>query len=116
MSCMSRRLQVGTGTTAAARIAPERRIPSPAPDPPFLPPLPTPSHSSLTPFPAPLPTQAWGHSTALGPFAEVLATTEHSPATVFAELDYAQLDERRAAMPLRQQKRHDLYLLLDKTA
>ncbi|KAG2451569.1 hypothetical protein HYH02_004167 [Chlamydomonas schloesseri] len=60
--------------------------------------------------------QAWGHSTAVGPFAEVLATTEHAPATVLADLDYGQLAERRAAMPLRQQKRHDLYLLLDKTA
>ncbi|KXZ55930.1 hypothetical protein GPECTOR_2g1481 [Gonium pectorale] len=58
--------------------------------------------------------QAWGHSTAVGPFAEILATTEHGPATVYAELDYAQLGERRANMPLRQQKRHDLYTLLDK--
>ncbi|KAG2500830.1 hypothetical protein HYH03_001592 [Edaphochlamys debaryana] len=59
--------------------------------------------------------QAWGHSTAVGPFAEILATTEHQPATVYAELDYAHIGERRTNMPLRTQKRHDLYALLDKT-
>ncbi|GFR46917.1 hypothetical protein Agub_g8564 [Astrephomene gubernaculifera] len=60
--------------------------------------------------------QAWGHSTAVGPFAEVLATTEAAPDIVLAELDYSQLAERRANMPLRGQKRHDLYRLLEKTA
>ncbi|GLC43809.1 Omega-amidase, chloroplastic [Pleodorina starrii] len=60
--------------------------------------------------------QAWGHSTVVGPFAEILATTGHEPDTIVADMDYAQLAERRANMPLRQQKRHDLYELLDKTA
>lgn len=62
------------------------------------------------------PLQAWGHSTAVGPFAEVLATTEHQPATVMADMDYDEVAKRRTNLPLRQQKRHDLYLLLDKTA
>jgi predicted amidohydrolase len=35
--------------------------------------------------------QAWGHSTVVGPFAEVLATCEHEPTTVYAELDFAQV-------------------------
>ncbi|KAK9829585.1 hypothetical protein WJX72_006652 [[Myrmecia] bisecta] len=59
--------------------------------------------------------QAWGHSTAVGPFAEVLATTDHQPGIVYTQLEYAQLDERRTNMPLTQQKRSDLYELLDKT-
>jgi predicted amidohydrolase len=35
--------------------------------------------------------QAWGHSAVVGPFAEVLATCEDAPATVFADLDYDQV-------------------------
>lgn len=58
--------------------------------------------------------QAWGHSTVVGPFAEVLATCEHEPGTVYAELDWGQVAERRANLPLRQQKRGDLYELVDK--
>lgn len=58
--------------------------------------------------------QAWGHSTVVGPFAEVLATCEHEPTTVYAELDYGQVVERRTNLPLRQQKRFDLYELVDK--
>lgn len=60
--------------------------------------------------------QAWGHSTVVGPFAEVLASTEHAPDTVYAELDYSQVAERRTNLPLRQQKRRDLYELLDKSS
>ena len=58
--------------------------------------------------------QAWGHSTAVGPFAEVLATTEEAPATVFAELDFEQIAARRRAMPLAAQRRGDVYALLDR--
>ncbi|GFH27150.1 omega-amidase [Haematococcus lacustris] len=32
--------------------------------------------------------QAWGHSTVVGPFAEVLATTGHEEDMVFADMDY----------------------------
>lgn len=60
--------------------------------------------------------QAWGHSTVVGPFAEVLTTCEHEPTTVYAELDFAEVRERRTNLPLVQQKRHDLYELVDKTA
>lgn len=58
--------------------------------------------------------QAWGHSTVVGPFAEVLATCEHEPTTVYAELDFGQVAERRMNLPLKQQKRLDLYELVDK--
>jgi len=60
--------------------------------------------------------QAWGHSTVVGPFAEVLATCEEGPATVVAELDFDQVDQRRSNMPLGQQRRGDLYELVDKAA
>lgn len=58
--------------------------------------------------------QAWGHSTVVGPFAEILATCEHDPTTIYAELDYGQVAERRTNLPLRQQKRLDLYELVNK--
>ncbi|KIZ03228.1 omega-amidase [Monoraphidium neglectum] len=60
--------------------------------------------------------QAWGHSTVVGPFAEILATCDHEPTTIFAELDYGQVVERRTNMPLAQQRRADLYEVVDKTA
>lgn len=59
---------------------------------------------------------AWGHSTVVGPFGEVLATTEHEEDTVFADLDYSLLDERRRNMPLGEQRRGDLYKLVNRVA
>jgi omega-amidase len=59
--------------------------------------------------------QAWGHSTLVGPFGEVLATTEHEPASVLADVDYAEMARRRTNMPLVQQKRPDLYQLVDRS-
>lgn len=56
---------------------------------------------------------AWGHSTVVGPFGEVLSTTEHDEATIFADIDYSQIAERRQNMPLGQQRRGDLYRLVD---
>eukprot|EP00775_Hariotina_reticulata_P002081 gene2081-2400_t len=58
--------------------------------------------------------QAWGHSTVVGPFAEVLATSDHEATTIYTELDFGQVDERRLNLPLQQQKRMDLYQLVDK--
>jgi hypothetical protein len=52
----------------------------------------------------------------LPPPPQVLATCEHEPTIVYADLDYAQLLERRTNMPLVQQKRFDLYTLVDKSA
>ncbi len=58
--------------------------------------------------------QAWGHSMVVGPFGEVLCEADEDPLTLFADLDMAQLDERRRNMPLASQRRHDLYEVLDK--
>ncbi len=71
----------------------------------------------LTASPARVPGatyQAWGHSTAVGPFAEILATCDEQPATVFAELDLRQIDTRRKAIPLQTARRGDVYALLDR--
>nr|BAK61853.1 carbon-nitrogen hydrolase family protein [Citrus unshiu] len=37
---------------------------------------------------------AWGHSTLVGPFGEVLATTEHAEDIIIAEIDYSILELR----------------------
>ncbi|CAM6092512.1 unnamed protein product [Calypogeia fissa] len=58
---------------------------------------------------------AWGHSTIVGPFGEIVATTEEKEATVFGEIDYSQISTRRLNMPLDSQRRGDLYALLDKS-
>ncbi|KAL8235155.1 hypothetical protein R6Q59_021255 [Mikania micrantha] len=56
---------------------------------------------------------AWGHSTLVGPFGEVLATTEHDETTIISEIDYSLLELRRTNLPLQKQRRGDLYTLVD---
>ncbi|RXH73004.1 hypothetical protein DVH24_012688 [Malus domestica] len=56
---------------------------------------------------------AWGHSTLVGPFGEVLATTEHEEAIIIAEIDYSIIELRRTNLPLLKQRRGDLYRLVD---
>jgi omega-amidase len=53
--------------------------------------------------------QAWGHSSIVSPWGDVLATTEHGPDVVFAEIDLARPDEIRQNIPISKQGRHDLY-------
>ncbi|GAV59885.1 CN_hydrolase domain-containing protein [Cephalotus follicularis] len=56
---------------------------------------------------------AWGHSTLVGPFGEVLATTGHDQEIIIAEIDYALIELRRTNLPLTKQRRGDLYQLVD---
>ncbi|XP_075509652.1 omega-amidase, chloroplastic-like isoform X1 [Primulina tabacum] len=56
---------------------------------------------------------AWGHSTLVGPFGEVLATTEHDEAIVISEIDYSIIEQRRTYLPFQRQRRGDLYQLVD---
>ncbi|KAL6528819.1 hypothetical protein OROMI_028995 [Orobanche minor] len=56
---------------------------------------------------------AWGHSTLVGPFGEVLATTEHDEAILISEIDYSQIKLRRTNLPIENQRRGDLYQLVD---
>ncbi|GAB4836961.1 hypothetical protein Ancab_001875 [Ancistrocladus abbreviatus] len=56
---------------------------------------------------------AWGHSTLVGPFGEVLVTTEHEEAIVMADIDYTAIEQRRSFLPLEKQRCGDLYQLVD---
>mmetsp|Transcript_22356 Transcript_22356/g.46482 ORF Transcript_22356/g.46482 Transcript_22356/m.46482 type:complete len:445 (+) Transcript_22356:215-1549(+) len=56
---------------------------------------------------------AWGHSTAVSPWGEVIATCEEGPAVVIADLDMDKVEEMRMAIPTTAQKRKDLYDLVD---
>ncbi|XP_073034167.1 omega-amidase, chloroplastic-like [Primulina eburnea] len=56
---------------------------------------------------------AWGHSTLVGPFGEVLATTEHDEAIIISEIDYSVTEQRRIYLPFQRQRRGDLYQLVD---
>ncbi|KAL9224230.1 hypothetical protein vseg_000290 [Gypsophila vaccaria] len=56
---------------------------------------------------------AWGHSSLIGPFGEVLATTEHEEAVVVAEIDYSLVEQRRMYLPVINQRRGDLYQIVD---
>ena len=68
----------------------------------------------LTPAPARNPDakyQAWGHSTIVSPWGEVLATTDEAPGTVTAELRLGHVAEVRGSIPVGVQARDDLYAL-----
>ncbi|KAJ6812035.1 omega-amidase, chloroplastic [Iris pallida] len=56
---------------------------------------------------------AWGHSTLVGPFGEIIATTEHEEAIIVEDIDYSQIELRRSNLPLGKQRRGDLYQLVD---
>lgn len=56
---------------------------------------------------------AWGHSTLVAPFGEIVATTDHEEATIIADIDYSRIEERRMNMPFEKQRHGDLYQLVD---
>ena len=56
---------------------------------------------------------AWGHSSAISPWGEVIATCDEQPAMVIADLDMNKVKEMRLAIPTMMQKRHDLYRLVE---
>ena len=55
--------------------------------------------------------QAYGHSSVVNPWGEVIATTGHEPALITAELDLSQVDDFRTNIPLAHQRRDDIYSL-----
>jgi omega-amidase len=61
--------------------------------------------------PDPSAYQAWGHSTICSPWGEVLATTGHDQDIVYADIDLAEVDNIRQMIPVRHQRRSDLYSL-----
>ena len=56
---------------------------------------------------------AWGHSTAVSPWGEVIGTCDEKPNVVVVDLDMTKVEEMRMAIPTCSQKRHDLYRLVD---
>jgi len=53
--------------------------------------------------------QAWGHSTITSPWGKIVATTEHGEDIVMADIDLDEVDQIRQAIPVRDQRRTDLY-------
>jgi omega-amidase len=53
--------------------------------------------------------QAWGHSTVVDPWGSVVSTTEHEEAIVYADIDLSRVHEVRQQIPVRIQRRHDIY-------
>jgi len=53
--------------------------------------------------------QAWGHSTIVSPWGEILATTDEKQGIVISKIDMNRLEEVRESVPVLKQKRYDLY-------
>ena len=56
---------------------------------------------------------AWGHSTVVSPWGDVVATTDEKEGVVIADLDLDRLAEVRSGIPIGNQRRTDLYTLED---
>merc|ERR1711935_627875 len=56
---------------------------------------------------------AWGHSTVVSPWGDVVATTDEKECVVIADLDLDRLVEIRSGIPIGKQRRTDLYALED---
>jgi len=54
---------------------------------------------------------AWGHSSVVNPWGEVIAKLEEKPTTVFADIDLGKVQEVRTQIPVLKQKRLDVYNL-----
>ena len=54
---------------------------------------------------------AWGHSTAVSPWGDIVATTDEKEGVVMADLDLKRVDEVRSGIPIGKQRRTDLYNL-----
>jgi len=53
--------------------------------------------------------QAWGHSTVVNPWGEVIATTDHNPGIVMTDVDLSKVEEIRGNIPISKQRRYDVY-------
>ncbi|XP_067676931.1 omega-amidase NIT2-like [Haliotis asinina] len=56
---------------------------------------------------------AWGHSSVVSPWGEVIATTEHQETVVYADIDVDYVKEVQQQIPVHSQKRQDLYRVED---
>ena len=58
---------------------------------------------------------AWGHSTIVSPWGEVMGTTEHQEDIVYADIDLEVLSQIREQIPIGKQKRDDMYAVVQKS-
>lgn len=58
--------------------------------------------------------QAWGHSSVISPWGDVVATCGHGESIVYAEIDLEQVDEMRRNIPTATQARADIYEIVQK--
>uniref|UniRef100_A0A7S2MYS4 CN hydrolase domain-containing protein n=1 Tax=Helicotheca tamesis TaxID=374047 RepID=A0A7S2MYS4_9STRA len=54
---------------------------------------------------------AWGHSTVVAPWGDVVATCDEGENVVIADLDMEKVKEMRMGIPTLEQKRADMYTL-----
>jgi omega-amidase len=54
---------------------------------------------------------AWGHSTVVSPWGDVVATTDEKEGIVVADLDLSKVEEIRRNVPIGEQRRPDMYKL-----
>lgn len=52
---------------------------------------------------------AWGHSTCVSPWGDIVATIDEGEGVVVADLDMGKVAEMRGGIPILDQKRHDMY-------
>ena len=57
------------------------------------------------------PYSAWGHSTVVAPWGDIIATTDEKESIVVADIDLTKVSSMRQSIPVRNQKRTDLYTL-----
>lgn len=58
--------------------------------------------------------QAWGHSSVVSPWGDVVSTCGHGEAIVFSDIDLEKVEEMRRNIPTSVQTRGDLYELVKK--
>ena len=57
---------------------------------------------------------AWGHSSVVSPWGEVVATTEHEECIVYTEIDPSYVEQIRNQIPVSVQRRKDIYSVEEK--
>lgn len=58
---------------------------------------------------------AWGHSTIVSPWGDIVATTDEKEGLVVADLDLSRVQQVRTGIPIGNQRRTDLYSLEEKS-
>ncbi|XP_050669936.1 omega-amidase NIT2 isoform X2 [Leptidea sinapis] len=58
---------------------------------------------------------AWGHSSLLDPWGAVLHQLDHRPGTLLADIDLTTVEEVRSQIPIRAQRRTDIYDTVQKS-